>query len=63
MSYELALVAFQLNFELADTSVAPLRGDGLEGLPGVVQPIVTVKELDQDETTEVWLAHLACTFT
>ena len=44
------------------TPVARFDGEGLEGVPGA-EHIVTVKGFDHGETTEVWLAHLACTFT
>jgi hypothetical protein len=58
-------VLVQLNVGLVDTPVAPFDGDGFDGAPGALPPppIVTVKGLPQGETTDVWLAHLACTFT
>ncbi len=35
----------------------------IAGVPGARQSIVTVKGLDQGETTDIWLAHLACAVT
>ena len=53
----------QLKAGFVDTPVVPLDGDGFDGAPGPVPPIVTVNGPPQDETREVWLAHRACTFT
>ena len=56
-------LAPQLNVRLVDTSVAPLDGDGFDGVPGAGHTIVTVMGLDQEDVTEVWAEHLACVLT
>ena len=62
MAFELAS---HLNVGLVDTPVTALDGDGLDGIPGARHGIVTstVKELDQGETTDVCVAHLAWVLT
>jgi hypothetical protein len=55
--------AAQLNVRLAETPVAPLDGEGFEGVPGVAQPITTFREFVQEEMTVGWSEHLAWAFT
>ena len=63
MSYEVAaVIVVQLKVGVGEIPVAPLEGFGLDGALSAPH-IITLKGLDQDETIEVWVEHLACALT